>query len=122
MLLCLSSGSFQVFLVGCGHLLPAGCRDEAAVDLAGEVALAAADDLGFRLAFGGAPLDVGLGGFVPVHSGDDGAVEGGVGLAVPASVEPVTGGLGGGGWNRVGAAACGEGGFAWVAVGGCPRR
>lgn len=122
MLLCLSSGPFRAFLGGCGHLLVDGCRDKAAVDLAGEVALEAAHDLGFGLAFGGAPVDVGPGGFVPVHSGDDGAVEGGVGLAVAAAVEPVTGGLSGGGWDWVGATECGESGFVALPLGGCLRR
>ena len=112
MLLCLSGGLFQAFGVGCRNLLADGCGEEVAVDLAGEVALEAAHDLGFRLAFGGPPCDVGLGGLVPVHSGDDGAMQGCVGLAIPAAVEPVTGGLSGGGWNRVGAAECSEGGFA----------
>ncbi len=64
------------------------------------------------LALGGAPLDIGLGGLGPVHAGDDGTVQGGVGLAVPTAVEVVVAGLAGGRWDRVGAAERSEGGFA----------
>ena len=60
---------------------------------AGDVALEDADDLAGRLAFGAAPGDVVLGRLVRAHAGDHDAVEGVVGLAVAAAVEPVTAGL-----------------------------
>lgn len=65
---------------------------EDAVDLAGDVALEAADDLGLGQALGGAPLDVGAGGCVVAHADQHDAIEGGVGLAVAAAVvERLTG-------------------------------
>jgi len=94
MLLCSSSRRWKDLVLGCGSLVCEG-REQAAVDLAGEVTLKATHDFGLRLAFCGAAFDVDLGGFVPVHSGDDGTMKRGVGLAVPAAVEPVAGGLAG---------------------------
>ena len=44
---------------------------QAGIDLAGDVALEAADDLFLGQAFGGAPLDVGAGRRVRAHPGDD---------------------------------------------------
>ena len=92
------------------------------VELAGEVAFEAADNLGGGLAFGAAAGDVGAGGSVPAQPDDGDAVEGGVGLEVAAAVEPVSGGLAGGGGDRAGAADGGEGGFRvqpmWVVAGG----
>lgn len=90
------------------------------VDLAGEVALEAPHDLGFALALGGVSGHVGLGRFMPVHPGDHSPVQRGVGLSVSAAVEPVPGGLAGGGWHRVGAAQGGEGGLAVQPLGVVP--
>jgi hypothetical protein len=77
--------------VGCAVLL------DQVVGLAGGIALEAADDLHLRLAFGGAAFGVFLGVLVVVEAADDGQVEGGVGLAVAAAVEPVALDLAGGG-------------------------
>jgi hypothetical protein len=63
------------------------------VDLAGDVAFQAADDLGLGQAFGGAPGDVGAGGGVGAHPGDHDPPQGVVGLPVTAGVEPVPGDL-----------------------------
>jgi hypothetical protein len=71
---------------GCGGR----CRLEDVVDLSGDAALEAADDLGFGASLGGATLDVGAGGRVEAHADEDEAVEGGVGVAVAASVDLVT--------------------------------
>ena len=58
-------------------------------EFAGDVALEAADDLGFGQAFFGASFDVVLGGLVVRHAHDDDAPQRGVGVAVAAAVEPV---------------------------------
>src|SRR5262245_31776663 len=71
----------------------AGAWAQVGVDLAGDVPLEAADDLLLGQAFFGAPVDVGAGGRVGAHPGDDDPVEGVVGLAVAAGVEPVAGDL-----------------------------
>ena len=84
---------------------------QCAVDLAGDVALEAADDLGLGDALGGASLDVGAGAWVAAQAAEDDAVEGGVGLAVAAAVEPVRGLFARGGGDRGDAAERGEGGF-----------
>ena len=47
-------------------------NDEGVVDLAGDVALEAADDLGLAEPFGGASAGVGAGGFVVLESDDRG--------------------------------------------------
>ena len=60
---------------------------DALVDLAGEEALQAADDVLLREAFGGAAGDVVDGRLVEAHAHDGGPVERGVGLAVAAAVE-----------------------------------
>src|SRR3954470_23515589 len=77
--------------------------------LAGKQALEAADDLGLALALEGSSGGVGAGGFVVLHPHDDRSVEGGVGLAVTAAVEPVSGGQTGGGRYRGDAAEPGPG-------------
>jgi hypothetical protein len=63
---------------------------------------------------------------VPSHAHDDGPVEGGVGLAVPAGFEPVAAvGLAGAGGYGAGAAELGEGSVGADAVGvvaGCWPR
>ena len=67
--------------------LPFVVLRERCVDLAGEVAFQAADDLAFALALAGAPFDVVLGGLVVAQADEHDPVERGVGLAVAASVE-----------------------------------
>src|SRR3712207_6246126 len=99
MLLCRSSGP-----VGRAHPLRRGA--EMAEDLAGDVAFEAADDLGLGLALDRAPADVVEGRRMAAHARDD-AVQGGVGLAVAAAVEPVPVGLAAGGRDRAGAAQLG---------------
>ena len=64
---------------------------EVAVDLAGDVALEAADDLRLGLSFCRAALDVGAGGRVRAQPGEHDPPQGVVGLAVAAGVEPVAG-------------------------------
>ena len=71
-------------------VLPGG-RAQLAVDLAGDVALEAADDLRLGLAFGRAALGVGAGGRVRAQAGEHDPPQGVVGLAVTAGVEPVAG-------------------------------
>jgi hypothetical protein len=61
--------------------------DDGVVDLAGDVALEAADDLFFGLAFGGAPGHVVLGALVPREAVQHDEIQGAVGLAVTAAVE-----------------------------------
>src|ERR1700691_2518336 len=93
MLLCLSSS--------CGLVLVAGFRaGQELVDLAGDISFEAADDLFLGQALGGAALDVGTGGGVVAHAGDDDHVEGAVGLPVAAAVEPVASGFAAGGRDR----------------------
>ena len=65
------------------------------VDLAGDVALEAGQDVEFGQALFGAALDIGLGGWVAVHCGQGDAPQGIVGPAVPSPVEPVAVGAGG---------------------------
>ena len=86
-------------------------------DFAGEEAFEAADDLGFGLAFGDAPGDVGLRWLVVLHADDHGSVERGVGVAVSAAVEPVPGGLAGRGRDRGDSAELGESGLGVDAIG-----
>ena len=69
----------------------AGGRAQVGVDLAGDVTLQAADDLGLGLSFFGAALDVGAGGRVRAHAGEHDPPQGVVGLPVAAGVEPVAG-------------------------------
>src|SRR3954464_15418269 len=85
-------------------------RAEQGPGLAGKQALEAADDLGLALALEGSSGDVGAGGFVVLHPHDDRPVEGGVGLAVTAAVEPVAGGQTGGCRYRGDAAEPGQAG------------
>ena len=66
---------------------------EDGVDLAGDVAFQGADDLGFGQSLGGAPLDVGAGGGMVAHADQYDAVQGGVCLAVAATVEAVADGF-----------------------------
>ena len=114
MLLCLSSGLRAGVLGG----LQSVCWWEVLVDLAGDVALEAADDLAFGQALGGAAFDVGAGGLVVAHPDDGDDVEGAVGGSVAAAAEPVpAGGAAAAGWLWGDAAQLGEGCFAVDAVG-----
>src|SRR3954454_15452455 len=73
-----------------------------------DIALEAAHDLRLRLSLPRAAPDVVDGGLVEAHACDDDAVERGVGLAVAASVQPVTVGPTAGRRYRAGAAQLGE--------------
>src|SRR5664280_333089 len=84
MLLCSSSPGRKIV-----RAVPTGGGGvELVVDLAGEVALEAAQDLLGGLAFGEPALHVGLGRLVVAQSGDHGPMQGGIGLPVAAAVEP----------------------------------
>ncbi len=86
MLLCLSSRCGNAWQGWCG-----GCRVwEVVVDLAGDVALEAADDFAFAESFSGAALDIVAGGLMVSQSDDGDDVEGAVGGTVPAAAEPVS--------------------------------
>ena len=78
----------QVGAVGYGRWV-----GDQVVDLAGDVAFQAADDLPARLAFCLAFLGVLDGGLVVEHANRSDAPQGVVGLAVPAAVEAVPYGL-----------------------------
>ena len=67
--------------------------DEVRVDLAGDVALEDAHDLAGGASFGEAAGDVFAGAFVAAHAGEHDPPECMVGLAVPAGVEAMPGGL-----------------------------
>lgn len=73
-------------------------------NLSDEVSFEASDDLGFGLALGRSSGHVGLGALVEPHADDDDAVERCVGLPVSTSVESVTVGPAGRGWDGVDAA------------------
>src|SRR5690606_38243028 len=81
------------------------------VDLSGDESLQAADDVTLGEPFCGASGDVVDGGPVVLHTDDDSAVDGGVGLAVSAPVEAVTVGHPRRSGNRAGAAQLGESGL-----------
>ena len=89
---------------------------EGGVDLAGDVALEAAEDLALGLAFGRAALRVGACALAVAQTADSDQVQGPVGLAVAAVVEAVAGGLAGGRGDWAGAAEGSEGCFAVEAV------
>src|SRR4029450_11739320 len=83
MLLCSSSRVLQ----------GGGLRSwEGGVDLSGDVAVEAADDLAFAEAFGGASLDVGAGGLVVADADDGDDIESAVGGSVAAAAESVPAG------------------------------
>lgn len=66
-----------------------GCRRvDLSVDLAGDVAFEAADDLAFRHALLRPSLDVGAGACITADACHDDPVEGSVGLAVATAVQP----------------------------------
>src|SRR5438093_7458260 len=89
---------------------------ERLVDLAGDVALEAADDLAAVEAFGFASLGVGAGAGVVAEAADGDHVECAVGLAVAAVVEAVAAGAAAAGLDRGGGAELGEGRFAAEAL------
>ena len=66
---------------------------EVGVNLAGDVTLETAHDLGLGFAFCRAALGVGAGGRVGAHAGEHDPPQGMVGLAVAAGVEAVADGL-----------------------------
>jgi hypothetical protein len=81
MLLCLSSRCGDGWWGWRG-----GCRAwKVVVDLAGDVALRAADDFAFAESFGGAALDVVAGGLVMADADDGNDVERAVGGSVTAA-------------------------------------
>src|SRR6266542_5746292 len=82
---------------------------EGVVELAGDVALEAADDLGFGQALGGATVGVGAGASAVAEAADGDQVERAVGLAVAAAAEPVSARASGGGRDWAGAAETREG-------------
>ena len=86
---------------------------DALVDLSRKEAFEAPDDLAFGSAIGGASGDVGAGGLVESHADDDGAIEGGVGVADGrSSIETVpAGGQAGRGRDRARAVELREGGI-----------
>ena len=88
-----------------GVLTRAKVRHDSVVDLTGEEAFEAPNDVAFGAAVRSASCDVVDGWLVEPHTDDDGSMEGGVGLAVAATVETVpTGGPPGRGRDRARAA------------------
>src|SRR5215213_8679705 len=86
-------------------------RDQHAVDLPGDVALEAADDLSLALAFCGAPCNVLLCATVSSHPSQTDHVQRTVGVPVATSVEAVTHYLSRGGFHGRHSAETGEGGL-----------
>src|SRR5829696_1395497 len=74
------------------------------VDLAGDVALEAAQGLTAGLALGDAPGKVGAGLWIPAQTRQRDAIQRGIGLSVAAAVQAQAGGLAGGHLDRTGAA------------------
>ena len=88
------------------------------VDLASEKTFQAPDDLPFGSAVRRAACDVINGRLMVPHADDDGAIKGGVGVAVAAPIEPVpAGGHPGRGRERTRTAELREGGFRTNPVG-----
>ena len=88
------------------------------VDLATEKTFQAPDDLPFGSAVRRAACDVINGRLMVPHADDDGAIKGGVGVAVAAPIEPVpAGGHPGRGRERTRTAELREGGFRTNPVG-----
>jgi hypothetical protein len=84
---------------------------EGVVDLAGDVAFQASDDLGFGEAFPRPSFDVSARPGVIAEPAENDDVEGVVCAAVAASIEPVPVGAAAAGGNRRSAAEMREGGF-----------
>src|SRR5690348_6556241 len=104
--------------------LVGGCRrglgcDEGE-DLAGDVALEAADRLAAGFALGEASLQVVLGAGIPAQPGQGDPVERGVGLAVTAAVGPQPLGLAGGRFDGAGSAERSVGALAAQSLGARP--
>ena len=103
----------------------AGGGAEVGIDLAGDVALQAADDFFLGFSFGCAAFGVGAGSRVRAQAGEHDPPQGVVGLAVAAGVEPAADGLARGCRDRGGAAQVRPGGLAaqpfWV-VPGCDEQ
>jgi hypothetical protein len=78
------------------------------IGLACDVALQAADDLALGFALTGASGGVGLGAGAVAQATDGDRVQGAVGVAVTAIVQPVARGASGGRGDRAGAAERGE--------------
>src|SRR5258705_2457513 len=95
--------------LGGGVLVRFGADD--LVDVAGDVALEAAHDLGFWFAFGEASGHIFLCGFVPAEADVGDAVQAGVGLPVAGAVESDPVGFTGGGGDGADSAEGGEGGL-----------
>src|SRR5829696_7510841 len=91
-------------------------------DLAGDVALQAADDLGLRQAFVSAALGLGACGGVLAEAAKNDNVERVVGATVAAAIEPVAVGASAAGGDRCGAAEVREGGFGLDPVKLSPAR
>src|SRR4051794_28943190 len=79
-----SSNPHRLMLLGV--VKPVFAR-KARVELAGDVALEAADGFGFGLAFGAAPLEIATSRGIVGEAGDHDAPEGAVGLTVAAAAE-----------------------------------
>jgi len=94
---------------------------EAAVELAGDVALEAAADFRIGLAFCSAPGDVGMGARAGAPASQEDVVEGAVEEPVAAAVEPVSGDAAAAGGDRAGAGECGVGGIVAAAGPGGTR-
>jgi len=102
-----------------------GGSAQVGIDLAGDVALQAADDFLLGLSFGCAAFDVGAGGRVRAHAGEHDPPQGVAGLAVTARVEPAADGLTRRCRDRCGAAQVRPGGLAaqpFQVVSGCDEQ
>ena len=95
---------------------------EVRVDLAGDVTLEDAHDLGFRSSFGEAARDVFAGAFVGAHAGEHDPPQRVVRLSVPAPVETMTVGLARRRFDGRDATQVRERGFVIGSVRGCRRR
>src|SRR5687768_18391435 len=82
---------------GCPHVR---WGSQQPVELAGQVALQAADDFRLREALGGPPRDIVPRARVPAHSADGQQIERPIGVAIAAPVEPMAGGPARGGGQR----------------------
>ena len=81
------------------------------IDLAGDVAFQAAEDVGLGEALFGPPLDIGSGRWVVVHADEGDAPQGVVGPPVTSPVEPVAVGAARGRGDGCGTAQVCEGGL-----------
>jgi hypothetical protein len=95
----------------------ADARDQHAVDLPGDVALEAANDLSLALALLCAPCYVLLGATISAHPSQTDHVQRTVGLAVATAVETMPDDLAGGGLDGRDTAEAGQGGLATQPLG-----